>query len=146
MNVSLFAIALVMSVVAFGFVATPLLRVQRISNKGSANVALLGAVVVFGLGIALYGAIGRPDAAGYSTQPSSSRPAATEQQGARHEKAGSVASLIDGLEARLEKNPDDGKGWLLLAQSYEFLGRPEDAAGAYDRAGALGIYKENMSQ
>jgi len=46
--------------------------------------------------------------------------------------------MVVGLEDRLAKEPDDGKGWLLLAKSYDFLGRKEDARAAYKKADALG--------
>ena len=50
----------------------------------------------------------------------------------------SLSSLIGGLEARLEENPNDGRGWLLLAKSYEHLGRYDDAREAFAHAAALG--------
>lgn len=50
----------------------------------------------------------------------------------------SVASLLHGLEARLDREPDDAEGWLLLAKSYRHLGRNDDAAAAYRRATDLG--------
>jgi hypothetical protein len=50
----------------------------------------------------------------------------------------SVASLIDGLKEKLEREPDDADGWLLLARSYEHLGRLEEASLAYSRARTLG--------
>lgn len=54
-------------------------------------------------------------------------------------KAGSVNSLIGGLEAKLAENPDDGKGWLLLAKSHEHLGNLPAARDAYRRARDLGM-------
>jgi cytochrome c-type biogenesis protein CcmH len=51
---------------------------------------------------------------------------------------GSVDSMLDGLEQRLQQQPDDGKGWLLLAKSYRHLGRMDDARDAYKKAEALG--------
>ncbi len=50
----------------------------------------------------------------------------------------SVDSMVGGLEQRLEQQPGDGKGWLLLAKSYRHLGRLEDARRAYEKADALG--------
>ena len=55
--------------------------------------------------------------------------------------AGGPASIEDvtsRLAARLEREPNDAGGWVLLAQSYEYLGRKEDAAKARARATALG--------
>jgi cytochrome c-type biogenesis protein CcmH len=51
---------------------------------------------------------------------------------------GSVESMVGGLEDRLGMNPDDGKGWLLLAKSYRHLGRMDDARMAYKKAEGLG--------
>ena len=51
---------------------------------------------------------------------------------------GSVDSMLDGLEQRLQQQPDDGKGWLLLAKSYRHMGRLEDARQAYEKADVLG--------
>lgn len=50
----------------------------------------------------------------------------------------SVDSMLDGLEQRLQQQPDDGKGWLLLAKSYRHMDRLEDARRAYQKADALG--------
>lgn len=49
-----------------------------------------------------------------------------------------VAALVDGLAQRLESNPDDVKGWVLLAKSYAHLGQYESAHAAAARARALG--------
>ena len=61
-------------------------------------------------------------------------------------QAPSVSSLIGGLEHRLGENPDDGRGWLLLAKSYEHLGRYEDARTAFARAAALGVTDDRLPQ
>ena len=42
-------------------------------------------------------------------------------------KADPVANLVDGLKARLQANPDDVNGWVLLARSYQHLQRWEEA-------------------
>ena len=49
-----------------------------------------------------------------------------------------VESMLSGLEQRLQQQPDDGNGWLLLAKSYRHLGRMDDARDAYKKAEALG--------
>ena len=54
------------------------------------------------------------------------------------ESLDSVSTLLTGLEARLREAPNDLKGWSLLAQSYAFVGRMEEAYSAIDRAVALG--------
>ncbi len=55
-----------------------------------------------------------------------------------------VNDMVGALEGRLADNPDDMKGWSLLAQSYAFIGRMDDAQSAADRAIALGADREQM--
>lgn len=40
-------------------------------------------------------------------------------------------TVIEALEAKLEKSPDDYEGWLMLAKSYQAIEQPENAAKAY---------------
>ena len=56
----------------------------------------------------------------------------------KKEKTASVGELIGGLERRLEENPNDGKGWLLLAKSHDHLGNTAAAWSSYARAKELG--------
>lgn len=46
--------------------------------------------------------------------------------------------LTERLALRLQNNPDDAPGWLLLARSYHHLGRQADAQAAYAQAQAHG--------
>jgi cytochrome c-type biogenesis protein CcmH len=46
-----------------------------------------------------------------------------------------VEKMVVNLAEKLKKNPDDLKGWAMLARSYSVMGRPQDAERAYDRAG-----------
>lgn len=52
-----------------------------------------------------------------------------------------TAEQIDGMVAklaeRMQANPDDMKGWLMLARSYKTMGRYEEAAQAYGKAEKL---------
>jgi cytochrome c-type biogenesis protein CcmH len=49
-------------------------------------------------------------------------------------RATEVAGLIGQVEARLAANPDDLRGWLLLARAYVRLGRIDDAIAAQAKA------------
>lgn len=49
-----------------------------------------------------------------------------------------ISSMISGLEKKLEANPGDRNGWVLLAQSYAFMGQMESAWSAAARAIELG--------
>ncbi len=49
----------------------------------------------------------------------------------------SVETMVESLQRRLEREPDDADGWLLLARSYTVLERHQEALAAYGRARAL---------
>jgi cytochrome c-type biogenesis protein CcmH len=46
-----------------------------------------------------------------------------------------VEKMVSEFAAKMEKDPTNLKGWVMLARSYRILGRNEDAAKAYERAG-----------
>ena len=46
-----------------------------------------------------------------------------------------VEKMVAEFAAKMEKDPDNLKGWAMLGRSYRILGRNEDAAKAYQRAG-----------
>lgn len=48
-----------------------------------------------------------------------------------------IRSMVDGLAARLEAEPDDLEGWLQLGRSRSVLGEPDLAAEAFARAREL---------
>jgi hypothetical protein len=50
----------------------------------------------------------------------------------------SVDVLLVGLKQRLDAQPDDVDGWVLLSKSYYHLDRWEEAEAAFDKARALG--------
>jgi cytochrome c-type biogenesis protein CcmH len=48
-----------------------------------------------------------------------------------------VEKMVADFASKMEKEPDNLKGWAMLARSYRILGRSEDAAKAYGRAGSF---------
>lgn len=48
-----------------------------------------------------------------------------------------INQMVEGLENRLEREPDDLEGWRRLARAYEVLGRTQDAQRAQSRILAL---------
>jgi cytochrome c-type biogenesis protein CcmH len=48
-----------------------------------------------------------------------------------------IEGMVNGLVEKLKENPDDSKGWLMLARSYKVLERFPQAAEAYAHASAL---------
>ena len=80
-------------------------------RRRAAAVATL--VALPAIGAALYLTLGSPDVPG---QPIASRAAAPPQNQ-------SLETLVARVEAHLEKNPDDGRGWEVIAPVYVRLGR-----------------------
>jgi predicted Zn-dependent protease len=73
------------------------------------------------------------DAVNQSGNLASTAPKAAAAGPASKAAAGSMGSAIASLEARLAKSGGSADDWELLAKSYEFLGRPQDAAKARAR-------------
>ena len=48
-----------------------------------------------------------------------------------------IEGMVGGLAARLEQNPNDFKGWMMLGRSYTVLQKTDDAVKAYGKAAAL---------
>lgn len=46
-----------------------------------------------------------------------------------------IRQMVDTLATKLQANPDNPKGWAMLARSYKVMGRLEDAKKAFERAG-----------
>ncbi len=53
-------------------------------------------------------------------------------------QAGPLDEAASRLAARLARQPDDVDGWLLLARTYEYLKRPDEARQAMEKARDLG--------
>ncbi|MDM0076197.1 c-type cytochrome biogenesis protein CcmI [Variovorax sp. J2P1-59] len=78
----------------------------------------------------LYLQVGNPMAA-------ASQMLAAERSGSHEGEGVEVESMIGRLAARLRTQPDDVEGWIVLARSYEYLQRYDDAVVAYQKAMAL---------
>lgn len=74
---------------------------------------------------------------GYATlgNPRALDPAQTTAQPAMTPEQ--IDDMVGKLAARLQANPDDLKGWLMLARSYKIQGRYDDAVNAYAKAEKL---------
>jgi cytochrome c-type biogenesis protein CcmH len=132
--------ATLMLLTAVAFAAAPLVTRAKPATKGRIHGLLFVVAAAPLSAVALYAELGRPDiAANAAALPGSSRTMTAAATRAEDRKAASVTELLAGLERRLQENPDDAKGWLLLAKSYDHLGRRRDAAMAYEKAAALGL-------
>jgi cytochrome c-type biogenesis protein CcmH len=85
-------------------------------------------VILFGLpviAVALYIAFGNQQA----LQKDASAPAAQQQF-----TADDIKAMVAGLAARLEQQPDDAQGWLMLGRSYKHLKQFDKAVPAFAKA------------
>ncbi|MBC7951274.1 MAG: c-type cytochrome biogenesis protein CcmI [Rhodospirillaceae bacterium] len=91
-----------------------------------ALVAAIVPVVAFGL----YVVLGQPWLPG---QPYATRTDTSQTQ----DQAGMIQGMVAQLQARLDQNPKDGKGWAMLGRSYRVLGDTAKATESYKKAAAL---------
>lgn len=90
-------------------------------RRGAAVAALL---VIPAAAVGLYWYVGSPEIPG---APLAARLASPPDRN-------DVAILVRRVEEHLAKNPNDGKGYEVLAPIYMRMGRPQDAARAYAQA------------
>lgn len=106
------------------------------AHKGgqSAVAAAALAVAIPALALAVYHQVGTPEA---PTLPASQMALMAMPQD-------DFTDLIAGLQRRLESNPNDPEGWMLLARSYNSIGQPAEALRAYRRAIDHGVENATM--
>lgn len=108
----LWAAFVVLLLIALGFVAWPIFREARRLTPTLAAII----VVIAGLAAGLYqynGSPGVPSGAG--SMPD-------------------VSEMVTSLAKRLESNPDDLNGWIMLGRSYQTLQQFDNAVAAYEKA------------
>lgn len=95
------------------------------TSQSRRRAAALAGLIALPIGaICLYLAIGSPELPG---APLSARLATPPE-------ARSIDTLVAQVEAHLERNPNDGRGWEVIAPVYLRLGRLEDAVKAQRNA------------
>jgi hypothetical protein len=136
MTSALWGVTAIMVAIALLFVIRPF-AAQR---SGLPKAGLVVAMLVPGIAIGLYNYLGSPEAVHSVsfTDPQNSQTRVNAQSPLPDKKIDSVGNLLAGLEQRLEREPGDAGGWLLLAKSYQHLERIDDARVAYAKAVALG--------
>lgn len=88
--------------------------------RSARRTALLIALTLPLLSAGMYRWLGNPAA----LDPVAAQSAANEQ----------VVQMVESLAAKLQANPNDPKGWAMLARSYKVMGRLDEAEQAYDKA------------
>jgi len=56
----------------------------------------------------------------------------------KHNQKETIENMLVQLETRLKEDPTDGEGWFMLARSYQFLKRYDDAVMAFEKSLPLG--------
>jgi cytochrome c-type biogenesis protein CcmH len=64
-------------------------------------------------------------------------PAAIDAPAQQHVSQADIDKMVTDLAARLEKEPGNSQGWLMLARSYRAMGRLPEALRAFEKAGNL---------
>jgi cytochrome c-type biogenesis protein CcmH len=101
-----------------------------VPRAGAWAAATLGALLPMGA-VVLYLALGNPEAVSVSAQgemAAHSKQALTQQD---------IEAMVGRLAERLEREPDNAEGWMMLGRSYNAMNRHPEAARAYERAVAL---------
>ena len=62
-------------------------------------------------------------------------PEAINPLASNHQRDEQLVQMVDSLAARLKDNPNDSKGWAMLARSYKVLGRFDESRQAFEKAG-----------
>lgn len=114
---------------AKGELAREILRAKAESGKGAPRGTMGNAMLLAGLGgvaaltLGTYLVLGSPD---LPSAPLAERPELAAQ-------SIDLDMAIERIEAQLTTNPDDLRGWTVIAPAYMQLGRFGDAANAYRR-------------
>lgn len=96
-------------------------------------------ILAIGLPVAalvIYSLLGRPDAIEGRVAVADAGSVASEAgESAEHPDSGQqIEAMIEQLMVRLEAEPDNLEGWLMLARSLRFVRRHNEAADAFERA------------
>jgi len=110
--------------------AAPVAKSASTPFTGGAKVAIAFAVVLPIAAAAIYFGLGNRSAFDPAAQVAEQNPA--------HELSGEqVNDMVAKLAARLEKEPDNVEGWVVLARSYYALGRMPQAVNAFEHVTKL---------
>jgi cytochrome c-type biogenesis protein CcmH len=112
-------------------------RTATHSSKSITHKFAYGVGLAIPIGVtALYLALGNPKGLSPSLASAEMAAPSTQQQGGPMSKQ-QIAANVEKLAKRLEQNPNDAQGWLMLARSYTLMERFADAASAYEHATTL---------
>lgn len=114
------------------------------SGMGRAS-AVIVAIVLPALALGLYYTLGgwhMPDGASHTSMPAAGMTGrdtvdASSQGAMSNGTMPPIDEMVGRLEQKLQKDPGNAEGWLMLGRSYVYLNRYTDAVRAYAQAEAL---------
>ncbi len=86
------------------------------------------------MAVGLYAALGTPEAL-----HESSLLRGADLNMKHDQQVAMIDKMVGSLEAKLQKEPNNLKGWIMLGRSYTVLNRPADAVKAYEFANKLDV-------
>jgi len=92
--------------------------------------AVLLLILVPAIALPLYQMLGTPQLISRLAEA----PAAQQRSGNQHEGDISLESMVTKLASRMQAEPGNAEGWIMLGRSYAALKRYQEAAGAYAKA------------
>jgi cytochrome c-type biogenesis protein CcmH len=109
---------------------------QTKPTSKAAGYAVIGLLAVGAplAALGLYLFLGQPQ---FPDQPHGK--VVADRLGMPPEEAKKIAQQVEGLAARLAEQPNDARGWLMLARSYKMLGRYEESVEGFRRSIGLGL-------
>lgn len=112
-----------------GMETTPTTAPRLVSNR---SVAIALVMLIPSVSGVLYWTLGDPLAMTHSAVA----PMAAQGGGADEERqmAEGLNALVDQLKKKMEQNPNDATGWILLARSYMAMDRHAEAVPIFERA------------
>ena len=102
-----------------------------LGNRIGAGVIILAVPIV---AFSLYGKWG----GGVEAIDPASIPEEVKVAKQQHNQKETIQKMLVQLEERLKNDPNDGEGWFMLARSYQFLKRYDDAVMAFEKSLPLG--------
>jgi len=131
-----------LSVVLLAFLLKPLLFTPASNPLPARYSAVLLALLIPLVATAFYLLLGSPamlDSKAVAALGSASNPPGNKQGATSALRPGqqvtpqTIQNMLQRLEERLAKNPDDAKGWLMLGRSYHTLERNAEALEAFEK-------------
>ena len=124
-------IALLLTVLTLVWILRPIWGTKSGTNKTTVTIAVVTLIVAF----SLYGWLGPIAFSDIFNQQTQTETAAAKQAvQAEIVDDAQIKQMVTTLAAKLEANPNNPNGWVMLLRSYKVLGRYDEADAAYTKA------------